>query len=316
MTRTINLTRRMAEENESGLSGAEAAEVENVGSPDQEISAGTEEQTAMGAFKDHQLQAMSLLCDQAVTAQFLGVRYPILATTVGPPGTITFTGDLEQEIFANDLVRVEGTVGNDGIYLVDEVVEAVGVTTITLENGHAMVGAEGIVGTVARIASHKLLSYAYPVTSTTLGTGAIVITGDVSNVFAAGDYLTLQDTVANDGLWYIMSVTTDGPPVTITTIIVSDPNIAVPVGALPATEGAVGHISRCRPAFKLAANVPFLWSIEGGLPNPFWQAIDLVAAETPIYNEFRGDVAYCMVNNEGLLAANFQARIATNAIIF
>lgn len=316
MSSTYNVSRSLGVENESRLSGSEAIEAEGGVRIDQTVSAGTEEQLAMAGFKDTQMQAMCLVADQALEMMFLGERYALVTSAAGPPGVLTHLGDLEQEIFANDLVRVEGTVGNDGIYLVETVAEVIGTTTITFENGEAMVGGEGAVGTVARIASHKLLSYAYPVTSTTLGTGAIVITGNVSDVFAAGDHLTLQDTVTNDGLWLVMSVTTDGPPVTITTIVVSDANLAVPVAGLPATEGAIGHISLCRPAILLAANVPFLWTREGGLPNPFWQAIDLVMAELPQFNEFRGDVAFCMANCAGAVNAVVKGRIGIEPIIF
>ena len=319
MPSTMTISRRTYRENEgTGLSGDETVDVENVGIPDQVISAATEEQTALGGFKDHQLKTFSLLCDQAVDAQFLGVRYALVSSTgAGAPGVAHAGGDLTQEIFPGDLVRIEGTVGNDGVFLVATVAFGAD-TTITLANGMDFVGAEAAVGTIARVCSQQTLTYAYPVTSTTLGTGAIVYTGNVSDKFAAGDYLILTDTVANDGYYYIMSVTTDGPPVTITTLIVSDPNLAVAVGALPATEGAVGYFAHVRAAFALAANVPFQWTVESGQPNPFHGPPDLATTDqwfAPAFNAFRGDVAFCMVNNPGAVNANFAARIGTDAIV-
>ena len=316
MSSTMNITRLTQRQAESGLSGAESIEVENFAIPSQVISAGTEEQTALGLFQDHQLHVMSLLSDQDVTAQFLGVRTALVSSTgAGAPGVAHAGGDLTDVLFAGDLVRVEDTVGNDGVFLVDTVAFGAD-TTITLVNGMDFVGAEGAVGTIARVASQQCPGYAYPVTSTTLGTGAIVIPGDVSDILAAGDYLLLLDTVANDGYWYIMSVTV---ALGITTIVVSDPNLAVPVAALPATEGAVGWICKVNAGFELAANVPFLWTATSGLTNPFLGPAQLADSDhwfAPEHNAFRGDVAYCMVNNPGAVNANFAGRIGTNAIIY
>lgn len=311
MASTINITRALRVENEAGIVGAEAETVNGADIFSQVVSAGTEEQTAMGAFKDHQLQALALQCDVAAEAQFIGVRYAILATVAGPPGTITYTGDLTAFIFPGDLVRVEGTVGNDGVYLAVTVVFAVGVTTITLDNGQSMAGAEGVIGTVSRVCSKTLIGYAYACLATVLGTGAITFTGNVTDKFAAGEYLVINGTVANDGYWYIMSVTFAAG---VTTIIVSDPNLAVPVAGLPATEGAVGTFTKCQAFIPLAANVPFLWSIRGGLQNPFLgpdSAVDV----SPIFGANRGDVAYCMVNVPGTVNGNFGGRVCLDPIL-
>ena len=56
MASTINITRTLRVENESGVTGAEAETVNNASILEQIITAATEEQTALGAFKDHQLQ--------------------------------------------------------------------------------------------------------------------------------------------------------------------------------------------------------------------------------------------------------------------
>ena len=308
MPSTMNITRSTRRENEAGLSGSEAVSVENVGIPDQVISAGAEEQTALGAFKDHQLQTLCLLCDQAVEAQFLGVRYAILATTVGPPGTITHTGDLLQEIFPGDLVRLEGTAASDGVYLVQALALLAGDTTITLDNGQLVPAVGGPVGTVARVASAQRTGYAYSVLATVVGTGAITYTGNVSDKFAAGEALIIAGTVGCDGYWRIDSVTYLAG---VTTIVVLDEMGAI---GLPAAAGAVGYFQKMEPAFNLAANVPMMWSIGTGLDNPFLSP-DTDSFSGPIFNAFRGDVAYCMVNNPGVVNANFAGRIGTNAII-
>jgi hypothetical protein len=311
----MNITRTTRRENESGLIGAEAIEVENVGIPDQAISAATEEQTALGAFKDHQLQSLSLLCDQAVDCQFLGVRYAILQTVAGPPGDITHTGDLTQEIHPGDFVRVEGTVADDGVYLVEAVAELAGTTTIDFAIGQSFpVGAGGAVGTVARVCSHQILSYHYDIATATLATGVITILGDVSNFFAAGDWLLVTISTGNDGLWEIATVAKDGPPVTTTSITVLDRTGG---NTLPDNTDD-GDIHRVNPFFELAANVPFLWSFNSGIKNPFYPSEPTAAAAllNEQFNDFRGDVAFLMVNNETAETANFAGRIGTNAIIF
>jgi len=312
-----NITRHVRFANETGISGAEAPDVEIPTSPDQTISASTEEEVTV-AIQAVDLQLLCLVCDQAVPVQVLETRFAILDTANGGPSTITHTGDLEQEIFEGDLVRIEGTVGGNGVYLVSIVDLALGVTTISLVDGQTIpaVG-EGAVGTVCRVASLQQTGYSYAITSTTLGTGAIVLAGNLTDKFAAGDYLIIANTAGNNGLWLIMSVTV---LLGVTTIIVSDPNIAVPAGALPATEGAVGTIFRASPAIMLAANSPFLWSIDSGIQNPFISTDRdalLDDGNPPVYNVDRGKIVAIMVDNtDNAVAANFDARIATNSNIF
>lgn len=307
---TINVTRSMRRENESGLTGAEAVEVENCETPEQVISAGVEEQTAMGAFKDHQLKALSLLCDQDVTAQFLGIRYPILDLNVVGPDTITYTGDLTEMIFEGDLVRIEGTVADDGLYWVTLVAFGVGVTTITIADGIPWpAGGGGAVGTFARVPSFQRIGYIYDIATATLATGALTITGDVSDVFAAGDEIIITGSTGNDGYWELLSVTTDGPPVTTTTLTV--------VGAALRDNTNDGDLYKVRAGIKLTANVPFLWTYESGIQNPFIHpGAAGVAGDPAYYFADRGDVAFCIVNNEGTVNANFDARIGLDAIIF
>ncbi len=304
----INETRALRVANEAGISGASATEVEGVITLDQVISAGVEEELAMGAFKDHQMQNISLVSDQDVDVQFLGVRYAVLQTVSGPPGTITHTGDLTQEIFEGDLVRLEDmpTAGDDGIYMVNAIAFGAGTTTITLENGQDIPTAGGgAVGTVARVASLQILGYAYGVLTTVAGTGVITVTGDVTDKFAAGDALVISGSVANDGYWVIDSVTETGG---VTTLIVNG-------GTLPASSGVSGQFVRVGAGFSLAANEPMLWSINGGTQNPFIHP-EVNPSDGLLYNTFRGDVAHCMVDNAGATNANFDGRIGTNAIIF
>ncbi len=312
MTRTINVTRSAREENDSGITGSEAIAVENNQTPSQTISAGVEEEVAFGAFKDHQLQSLALVCDQDVEAQFLGLRYPILDLNVVGPDTITFTGDLEQEIFSGDLVRIEGTVADDGVYLVTGVVLALGDTTLTIADGIPWpAGGGGAVGTFARVASQQRIGYQYAIATATLATGALTVAGDISDKFADGDEILISDSTGNDGYWVLLTVTTDGPPVTTTTLTV--------VGAALPDNTNDGQFHKVRASIHLTATVPFLWTLNSGIQNPFTHPpVDSIAfdGQSPLFNEFRGDVVVCMVDNASAVNATFRGEIGINATIF
>jgi len=301
----ISITRALRVANEAGISGAEAVEVESPESPDQVISAGAEEQTAIGAFKDHQLQALSLVCDQDVDVQFLGVRYPLTdCVLIGM--TITHAGAADDVIFSGDLVRVEGTVADDGIYLVDGA--APGILTISPGNQFP-VGGGGAVGTFARVCSHQKMGYMYTIATATLATGVITVAGDLSDILAAGDFIAITDSTGNNGIYELLTVVGIAGLTTLTV-----------VGAALEDNTDDGQLYKVRPAIELSANEPFLWSYESGIQNPFIhpttnEGLDHQGA-SPIYNVDRGDVAYCMVNNPGAVNANFDARICKNAIIF
>lgn len=311
MTTTINKTRSTQVENLTPQSGNEASEVENASILGQTITLSTEEEVT-AALSAHTMESLTLLCDQAVGVQVLETRFAILQTVAGPPGTVDHTGDLEQEIYPGDLVRIEDTA-DDGVYLVATVVEALGTTTITFENGQSLpFGGGGPVGTVARVANTQRIGYAYAIATSTQATGAIVIVGNVTDKFSELDYLQIQGTVGNDGMWEIDADPTYAAP--NTTIIVNQ----VPGGAvgLPATEGPVGTITRILPSIQLAANVPFLWSVEGGLQNPFINP-QQVAGEGPLWDASRGQVVAFMVDNTlNAVAAEFKGTIAKNSDIF
>jgi len=303
----INMTRSSRIANETGISGSEAMDVDNTSALDQQISASTEEEVTE-LFQAYDLQSLSMICDQAVEVMVLETRFAILQTANAAPSTITHTGDLEQEIFVNDLIRVEGTVADDGVYLVDIVNEAAGTTTISLALGNTFpVAGGGAVGTVCKIASAHRQGYSYTI-ATAAVTGVITITGDVSDKFAIGDFVRINSSTGNDGFWEITAaVTTDGPPVTTTTLTLNS-------GVLPdATNDGV--IEWAAAAFSLAANTPFLWSIDGGLQNP------LVNPEqngiSALWNTSRGNIVAFMVDNTATaIAAQFDARIGINSNIF
>ncbi len=306
MATTVNISRTTQVENGPVVSGATTVEVQAVITLDQIISAGTEEQTAMAAFFDRQMESLALICDQVSTVQFLGDRFAILATVAGPPGTITHTGDLEQEIFPGDLVRVEGTVADDGVYLVLTVVFAAGDTTITLEGGQNIPVGAGAVGTVARVCSHLYGEYAFDVLAIVAATGAITFTGDLTDEFAAGDFLCITGSgVANDGFWEISSVTEAAG---ITTIVILDSAGAVGAGA---NEGAVAVFHKCAASFALEANAPIGWDNKNTcVVNPFTMPVSIGAPQVPpLWEAFRGRVAYCMIDVPGATNGQFDGRI-------
>lgn len=316
-SKTINNTMSSRVENGTALSGSEALSVENVQQPDQTISAATEEQTALNAFKDTQMQSMLLRSDQDVTAEFLGVRYAILATLIaGPVSTITHTGDLTQELAEGDIVRVEGTVGDDGYYLVETVAFAAGDTTLTLTVGQVLpAGAGGAVGTVARVCSHADPGYAYDIGllggSLTLATGVIDMPLNLTDKFAAGDIITIRGSTGNNGIWEIVTVTLAGLG---TEIVVRDLND----GGLLVDNTDDGDFQLVLMSFALLANIPLLWTIASGIQNPFQNPVwdpNRAGAPENDFNADRGDVAFCMVNNAGAVNAEFQAIISTNAIL-
>lgn len=319
MSATITLTRTHRRENDEALSGSEAFEVEGFPGFSQGISANTEEDLAWGAIKAMQLEALTMRCDQDVDAQFLGVRYNVLALVAVAgvaPAEITFTGDLTDIVFPGDILRLEGTAANDGLYQVQDeygayplrdaaaVTFAAGDTTILLANGHVLAAA-GAVGTFARVASVQEFAISYPIATADAGPpGVITYAGDLSDMFEAGDYLIIDRSTdtppGKNGLYEIATVATDGPPVTTTTI-----TLVAGVTLQDATND--GEFRRVIPSFKMIANVPLLWSEKGGTNNPLQSQV--------LFTGVQGDVAVLAINNETATAATFEVRAGTNPIL-
>jgi len=294
MSATISMTRTHRLENAEALSGTESIVVEGFPGNSQEISPNTEEDTAWGAIVARQLKALTMRCDQDVSAQFLGVRYAIL-DTVTAARTITFAGDVSDIIEPGDILRLEGTVAQDGLY---EVLTAAGAapTTITLTTVHTNLdNAAGAVGTFAKVMSRQRYHIRYTTATMVAATGVVTFAGDLSDVFAAGDYMRIVNGTDNNGIVLIDSVATDGPPVTVTTFIVNG-------GALE--DNLVGEFQKIRPAIQLIANVPYMWSVEGGQNNPL--------ESEALHTALRGDVAVLAVNNETAVAASFEMRAGTD----
>ncbi|KKK92559.1 hypothetical protein LCGC14_2701740, partial [marine sediment metagenome] len=157
MATATNTTEALRFANESpGISGTASFDAEVALTLEQIVSAGTEEEVT-ASFADHILRAAAFSCDQDAVVQALGTRYAITGGVAGPPGTLITGGDdLTTIVFPGDLVRVEGSTGNDGVYQV-ETVTAVAGGTITVANGRTLVAAGD--GTVARVASAGPTSY-------------------------------------------------------------------------------------------------------------------------------------------------------------
>jgi hypothetical protein len=311
-----NLTRIYRRANDPGLSGSEAITVEVGVDLDQTISASTEEEVTQAFWADR-VQTISMLCDQAVEVQALETRYAILDLNVVGPDTITYTGDISDRFFDGDLVRIEGTVADDGIYQVEGVAFGAGTTTITMADGNIWpTGAGGAVGTFSRIATQQRMGYHYDIATATAATGIITIAGDVSDIFAVGDKCIIDDSTGNDGIWEITVVTTDGPPVTTTSITLIEYNDTATATILDNTND--GNVIKVRSGIELTADVPFLWSYDSGIQNPFIQNFpDFALGVNFQYNANRGSIVALMVDNTGTAtSAAFDGLIGTNSVIF
>lgn len=302
---TINMARSYREANENGLAGAESAPVELCEHIGQTISPATEEEVTIGAFWSRQLRNIALICDRDVRAQFLSPRYAILQTAiVAGACTVTYTGDLSDIIEAGDVIRVEGTVADDGEYQVETCVEAGGVTTITLTTGHTWpVGGGGAVGTLAKIMSRQLWGVAYPIATAAVGPpGVLTLAGNLTDVFHAGDYFICDNSTntppGKDGLWGPIDTVVFAAGVTTITLEAG-------VAFLDATND--GDITRVTTAIVVPSGDEFLWSRESGLNNPF----EVPAA----YTVLRDYVAFCMVDNvHATLEAVFEGRIGKDSL--
>ncbi len=304
---TINMTRSLRVENESGITGSEAPQVEGVADLRQTISAATEEELAGIGFWAERMQAIGLVSDQDADAQFLGVRYGIASIAAGPPGVVTSDLDLTDVLFATDYVRIEGSTGasNDGVYRVASVAAAPNL--ITLDTGHTCILQAGAGGTIAKVMSLQLYALLYEV-ATTVPPATITYTGNLTDIFAAGDkiYITGSAAAVNDGIWEVLTVAFTSPTTTIT-VEPEGPNGGAAV--LGASGAGVGDFSKVRPAIELVATVPFMWSIKGGFNNPFQDPVNTTD------NPLQGRVEHCMVIVAGAVNANMQARIGTNAVL-
>ncbi len=79
-----------------------------------------------------------------------------------------------------------------------------------------------------------------------------------------------------------------------------------------------GIFYRSAPSIVLAANVPYLWTIKSGQNNPFATEASIVALQLgtpPLFNEFRGNVAFGMVTVPGAVNGNFKGRVGLDPII-
>lgn len=315
MTNLIQLTWTLRVENETGLSGTEAQAVEAFDDLDESIAATTEKTLAFAAIKASQLQSMSMLSSQDVSVQFLGPWYNIKslnAVITVAEAFIEFTGDLSAIIHPGDILRLDGTAAGDGYYMVLNepqypVREATAVvfggadTVISLANGHILANA-GAVGRFAKVMSVLHHPIEYTIATMAAGPpGVITFTGDLTEHFAAGDYIILD--------WG-----TDTPPgkdgiYRIDTIVFSTPTTTITLTNTDAIADATndGEFHKIVIAFDLTANTPMMWGKDGGSVNP-------IQPRGAVYDALQGDVAQALANNLGATAANFQARFPRNGV--
>ncbi len=308
MATTISLTRAWRHANEAGLTGVESDSVNGVLHLNQIISSGTEEAIAGGVgFTAERMQALGLLCDGDVAAQFLGVQYGIASITGAAGGPIVSDLDLTALLFAGDYIRVRGSTGgdNDGIFQVLAVGAAP--NNIDLELGHLAVAQVGAGGTLQKIMSARLYNLTYEI-ATTVPPLTFTYAGNVTDIFLAGDYLQMTDTAAgvNDGIYRITSSTFGAG---VTTIIVEQAGPDGGPDVLGVSGAGVGEFQKFSPAFVLAENVPLIWSIKGGTNNPLQDVVN--TTDFPL----QGVNAEVLVNNAGAENVTFQGRVATDAVL-
>ncbi len=305
MASTITATQSNRVGNEAGVTGSSSFTAEVAPILEQTVSAGTEEEVT-SSFADHTLQSAAMSCDQDAVVQALSTRYAITGGVAGPPGTIITGGDdLTGIVFPGDLVRIEGSTGVDGVYQV-ETVTAVAGGTITLANGMNIVGAPGD-GTVARVASAGPTSYSYPIATSVLLTDVLTITGDVTDIFAAGDFVSITGSTGDDAFREIDTVVEAAGVTTITLV----------AGGVITNNGD-GQVSLFQAGIPLTANEPYMWLRESGQQNPFRRQPLATATEPAagLYNAARGRVASLMVSVPGATNGNFKGRMCSNSNIF
>lgn len=320
MTNAISITRTLRVENEVGLSGSEAQAVDGFDDIDVSIPAATNfpgQDAGMAGIKAMQLQSMSLLANQNDEALFLGPDYALSETTAVNAGVMAFLefiGNLNEIIFPGDILLIEGTAADDGVYMVANEpgayparditsVDFPGVvpanTDIFLANGHNIASvAVNAPGTFRKIMSVQHYNPKYDLALGTVNAGPpgnIVWPGDLTDQFEAGDYFIIDRGTdappGKDGIYKIDTIAYAAPDTTIT----------LAAGLAFAEAANDGELHRVRLAFELQANNPILWSAKGGTNNP-------LQPDTP-WTALQGDVDQLRIINTGTVAAAFSARL-------
>ena len=318
MTNKITTTRSMRVENEATISGSETQEVDAFDDIDIEIPAATlwpGVDVGLAAIYALQAQAILLDTDQDCQALFLGPPINIeatLAINVGVEANIAAVGDFTDEIFPGDIILIEGTVADDGVYAVgNEAAYPVrdaasvvfpgavaGQTDFFLASGHEINTVAAVApGTIRKIISVQRFNPKFAIAVCTAGPpGTITFIGDLTEELAIGDYFEIRwgtDTPpGKDGIHLIEGIAYAAPDTTIT--------LPAAVPFLDATND--GDFSKTKLAIDLAANVPHVWTKNSGHNNPL-QGDHLWTATGSRVDELR-------IINAGATAANLNVRLA------
>lgn len=181
---------------------------------------------------------------------------PITVASWPSTTTATMTGDYTGIFFAGDSFCVSGSTSNDGFYTVYECAYSDPTTTLTVY--------ESAPWTAEAVASSKIQKYVgmepsnYAITAVSTGAGGTFTVAEDLSELSAGDKIMVRGSSNNDTLFTVASAVYT----TSTVITVSDDDT---VGAT-----ADGEITKVRTdlILDLVANVPFLWTVGGGVDNP------------------------------------------------
>lgn len=307
MSNTVTFGRSGRVENETALQGSEAIEVDGFDDVDLEvpITAWPGMDVGLAGIFAMQAQGILITADQDCEALFLNGPYALEESTdylLGANAFLEYVGDLMDYLFPGDILMLEGTAGDDNYYMIaDEpaaypalhpaaapTVDFPGVvaanTDIFLANGHTITAVgPGAIGDIWRVLSAQHFAPRYDIALGALNVGPpgnIVWPGDLTEQFAVGDYFVITHGTnpgalpGHDGIYLIETIAFAGGNTTIT----------IPLAQQFEEATADGLFHKVNPAFKLEANVPFLWTVKGGTNNPLqpfntWTALQGAVSE-------------------------------------
>lgn len=240
---------------------------------------------ALGAFTKDNLIAMAFRANQAGLMRLRGGNPYLLATvaTLGDlvlatGGTITIAGDLVDQWYPGDMIFIKGctTAANDGLYVIHQITEAAGVTTIECYRVTGVINAAVVevfdtveAGAGAANFCTKVVPWGrrYNIDAgddfTVAGApGQIEIAEDLSFLQEHDQILITESTTpaTNDNIFTVVSATYVAPD---TTIVVEEA-VIVEAGNANCTLQPV----RTEFIHRLEANIPTVWHNESGILNP------------------------------------------------
>lgn len=290
-----------------GLSASASVVISEIIDPvtdDEDISA------ALGVCTKDDLIAFAFRANQAGLMRLRGGNPWLLASVAtlgdlatGVGGTVTVTGDLVDQWYPGDMIFIRGctTAANDGLFVIQDITEAAGVSTIECYRVLGVINAIDIevfdtveAGAGAANFITKIVPYGrrYSIDAaddfTVAGApGQIEIAEDLSFLQEHDQILIVEatTTATNDRIFNVVSATYAAPD---TTIVVLEA-VAVEAGNVRCTLQPVVTEFRHR----LVANEPTVWHNLSGILNPVLEDLSVL--------EVTNDHATADMTFEGLI---------------